>query len=389
MLSTNEGRISYDSRIRGGRSDEGDTIYTFSPGLTFNRDAGYITLASRAGLRFNRYAHADGYDSDDFYSGLDFSIPTEAGLGFQGGTAFNYDERTDLDVDAGERLRTKTARISLNGQTAVTRKAWFLFDGGWSDTRQSMFVNRTQWFGSAGIRYDNFLYGTSLTTRYRRVETDSEDVATGATSLDEYSDSYTVDLSRPIFESITGTVGVGYREVSRTMDDEPDTGRWNYNASIQGPFLPPRMFPKLESRFTIAYQDNEAPGLGDQGGREVTGSLQVAWQARVRTRWNISVDRGFELTARDYTVLRTQYQFGVDQQIGEFITSNASLSWETSEYEGLSRDDATFRAKAGLNYSISRYWSTGVTYRYEDNESDESLLDFTRHVTSVYLNFVF
>src|SRR5690606_27500852 len=105
-------------------------------------------------------------------------------------------------------------------------------------------------------------------------------------------------------------------------------------ASIDGPFLPERYFPKLTSSLSVSYQQSETPGINDRGGRWLRGAMKLSWEARERTKVHAQISRALELTANDMSVERTTYLLGADQGIGHAWTAHGSVSFEQLGFRG-------------------------------------------------------
>src|SRR5690606_7325725 len=113
----------------------------------------------------------------------------------------------------------------------------------------------------------------------------------------------------PIYASIRGSVSYGYRTMRRSSAEIFSAARRSagsiFSVRLDGPFLPERIFPKVESSLTLGYQKAESPGINDTGGSRFVGSMHVSWQARERTRLFVDARRALELSINDLTVETT------------------------------------------------------------------------------------
>ena len=390
-------KAAYDSRIFGGENSGSDYIFTLYPELTFRRDAGQLKLDSYAGVRVNRYVDYTQFNSEDLNAALNLNLPPDIGAPASGSFDASYIERTDINYDVNRRLREKTFFTRGNAEIPLGLKMAFLVGGSYAHELRNLYTDRDTWTGSGAFRYTDFLGGTSLELRYRRLEVDSTrnniDFTIPDVPINQQSDIYTATLSRPIYGQVEGSLTYGWRELHRSAAEvpgaDPNSGGSIIALNIDGPFLPRMMFPKLKSSFMIAYQKEQTPGINDLGGRRLIGNAQLSWQAREETNLFIDVHRSVELSVSNLTVTADGFDAGVHEDIGHFWTTSLTGGYEHRHYDLLARADDIYTFQADAVYRITRAWSANFDYSFRQSNSNYANADYARHIVAVSATYTF
>lgn len=393
LLLSTSATATYDSRVLGGIAENDDFYFTLNPRLLYSRDAAQIRTRAFAGVRINRYIDYSEFDSEDVESEVDFRIPAGTISQSAGGISFGYVEGRDVDYDVNRRIARKTFTSRIDFKIPTGLKTELEFDAGYSDERRQLVSDRESWDGAVAYRYRDFLYGTDLALRYRYLRTRTSGENMMAVGLDQHTDRYTIELSRPIYASIIGSLSYGYRVLDRSsretlIGQTRDTGSI-FTAEIRGPFLPESLFPKLQSSFSIAYQESETPGLNDTGKRSTVGSMDVKWSARERTALSFNARRGFELSSEDLTVETTSAQLGISQEIGYSLSADASVGYERRDYTNVGREDDVILSQVSAILRVSAPWSVRADYRYRQSSSNVAIADYERHIAMLTATYVF
>lgn len=395
VLSTSA-RATYDSRVFGGYSTADDTIFTLDPRLIYKREAGQIKMEANLGMRFNRYLDYSELDSDDLVTSVELRLPSGGPSIASGSFLTSYDEHTDVNYDVNRRVREKTFLTRLNGVMPLSVKTAVLLSGMFRKDERNQFSDRETREGSAGFRYMNFLGGSMLDLRYRRLEVETDGGNEFGIALDQKSDIYSATFSRPLYQEARGFVTYGYRVLHRSRAEvfgaDDDSSGSIFSVGIEGPFLSPTRFPKLDSSLSLSYQEAETPGIQDSMGKRFVGALHLGWQARERTEISFNARRSIELSIQDRTVEMTSVHLGVNQAIGNFMTGSISGGFESRDYRlsgPADREDDAFIFRSALHYRITRTWSANAEYRLRSTDSNVGIADYARHVVVLSGTYTF
>lgn len=394
LLLSTSASATYDSRVLGGTSGADDLIFTLFPQFLYKRDqAAQLKLDGHAGVRINRYYDFTQFDSEDFTAGLNLRLPKGVGPRFSGSFSVNYDERSDVNYDVNQRVREHMFTTNFSGNYLTSLKTSLDFDAGFLDAQRNIYSDRQQWGGGIGFNYRDFLHGTSLHLKYRHLDNETSGDNPLNAPLNQQLDTYSIGLSRPIYADVTASVSYGYRFLDRSRA-ETITGQTHYEgsffaASLEGPFLPPRMFPKLTSSLSLSYQSSDVPGINDTNTRRFAGSANLSWQARETTRVFFNARRAQDLTINDITVDANTVSLGVRQEIGHFIDGTAVVGYDHRAYRGFNRSDDAFFFEARAGYRVTKYWSASAAYRFRNSDSDAVFADYSRHIVSLSANYTF
>lgn len=384
--------LTYDSRVLGGATPGDDYILSLQPQLLYRREAALVKVDGAAGVTFNRYADLTRYDSEDVDSHVKFTLPKDAVSRGSGSLALSYLEKTDVNFDVNERLRSKVFDSRLDALFPVGLKTAVSLLGAYNHAERQTFGTLETREGGAGFTYADFLRGTDLNLQYRRLETESAG-ATSLSSLDQQSDSYSVGLSRPIFHKIKGSISYGYRMLRRgageTVNGQRNSNGSIFSAAIEGPFLPATKFPKLESSLSVSYSQADSPGINDTGGHRVVGKASLSWAARDTTRISVTAQRGFELAVNNLTVLSTDLTAQVTQEVGHFTELTGGGGYERRTYHGLARYDDVLTAFVAANYRATRFWRLTMDARVRDTDSTDVISAYARTVVRASATFTY
>lgn len=394
LLLATSARVTYDSRVFGGLTPEDDYIFTLEPRLMYRHYSGTLKLDGLLGTRINRYSKLDELDSEDLMSNVRLSLPAEAGTRVSGSLNIGYDERTEVNYDVNARVREKAFDSRLSGVVPLGLKTSLVLDGGFRHDQRNEFSDRETRQGGAGFRYVNFLGGSAVDLLYRRLEVDTSGGNAWGIPLEQRSDFYTVAFSRPLYHDVRGSISYGYRVLHRSQAELAVLGPTSssgsvFSVNLVGPFLPERLFPKLDSSLSLGYQKAETPGINDKGGTRFNGTLHVGWHARERTVVSFDARRGRELSINDITVETTSYTVNLRQGIGNFMHGSLMAGYEERHYLTLGRKDDVALAGASLSYRITKTWSAEADYRLRDASSGLGVADYARHVAAVSVTYTF
>ena len=132
--------------------------------------------------------------------------------------------------------------------------------------------------------------------------------------------------------------------------------------------------------------------MNDTNTKRFNGGLNISWDARERTRVYFDARRASELSINDLTVDTTTFMLGVRQTIGDFTTASMSAGYEQRTYDAIEqvdREDDVLRFQVGARYRITQAWSAAADYSFRDNDSNDPVADYARHLVSVEATYTF
>ena len=399
--------LTYDSYFIGATTVGDDDYYaTLRPTLRWVRRAGIAELSASAGVAVIRYDTYDRFDSEDLQAAFRAELPFVDGSRMSGFFDVSYSESTVVDYDVMDRVPTESIRASLLLDYQLGVKTSLTERFSYQKSDRSLYSDQEILTNNLSFVYSDFLHGTSLRLGHEFIRTTSSGINLLNADLDQTSHSVYSSLSRPLYGPLRGEVTYGYRVLDRSAQEnfigQTESKGGYFGVTLSGPFLPPSRFPKVQSSASLSYREAPSLGINDTGQRTLTGDARLAWQARERTSISLAAGRTVDLTANDLSVENTRVSASVEENIGIATTVNASLSYNWRKYRGFDRDDRTLNATLSANYQLTRYWSAGASYMYQDNESEGRDIivtqnpfyrarpaSYERHVVSVYVRNVF
>lgn len=381
---------THDSNVFGTPDAIADWSGQLSPRLAYVRKAGLVEADATAGIAFIRYLDQDQLDADNLDASVTLRITEADFRNYSGLVSATYREASELDTDLN--LRTNTKNTIFNGRGALITgpRTNAAVSATYTDSSRSTGSDHQILNTEALYDYKDFFYGNSLrfVGSYDELRS-SGDNAFGV-PLNQNSYVVSVGLGRALYHNtLRGGISAGYRVLNRSAAESPDGVRkrsgYVLGASLEGPFLPVRYFPKVTSEFAVNYQDAATPGIQDTGSKILTGRLHLAWKARELTNVSFTVDRSQRLSADDITVVQTSVRLGLEQTLRANLTGSLSATHDWSSFGTLNRDDRTLTLTAGLRYRFARVWSADFSSIYTDTKSTLPRATYARHLNSLSL----
>ena len=404
---------TYDSYFIGTRDHDPDYYAVLSPQLSYAHNVGPTNLRAYAGVSINRYNTNSRYDSEDLSAGISSRFPVVEGSRLSGGLGTSYAESTQIDQIVNDRVATKTYQVNLDSSYRTGLKTT-LSDGiNYARNQRKIYGNQTIWSNTLGFSYADFLEDTNLNLShvYTRTKSSAGNYASYVydpelignipdAPLDQTANSFNVGVAHPLYGKIIGEAIYGYmimhRSAAETANHNTDEKSSSISLNVTGPLLPPERFPKVESSASISYQQSTSQGINDTGGKNVVGNVHLSWNARERTRLTIGATRSQSLGTNNFSVVTTGANFGVTESIGLATSLSGGTSYTWSSYRGSSRHDTEFEGTLALNHSLTKHWSLGANYVFQDHATDApptdfqaaryQLGDYTRHVVSLSIS---
>jgi len=409
LLLETTAMATYDSYFIGAPTSQGqnpgsDYYFSLHPNLKYDRKAGLGEISGYAGVDILRYDKNTNFDAENVSAAINVKLP-DTGSPLSGSVSLSYVESEEVDFNVLDRVKQKVTNVGANFNYQLGLKMALSEAFNFTHVDRQDFSDQTMFHNAISYRYNNFLEETSLriTETFDRTKSNGDNIR--GVELDQTSNSISAGLTRHIIGPIDGEAVYGYRFLQRnpneTLEHRRNFDGAFYSFNLHGPFLPPRLFPKVETSASITYEQSQNPGINDVGDRTVTGEIRASWQAREQTKLGFMLNRAVELTATDLTVDTTNLRFNVSENVGydTTISGNAGYTWRT--YPNTDRSDDTFLSDVNLTHHFNKYWSAGMSYQYQNNKTHGSLSqqyigafghnyhDFSRNVINVFVTNVF
>jgi hypothetical protein len=384
---------TYDSNLFGSPAATGDLYGTVTPLLTYARRAALIQASAEASISVLRYVEQTALDSENVNTSLKLQLDEGAGSKLFGSVAGGYHENSDVDTDLNRRVRTKAYTLAGRGTLVTGVRTDLGFSGNYGKTLRSVASDQETLNGELAFNYKQFLDGYTLRFVGDYNETKSSGKNLLGAKLNQTSYQGQTVLQKTLRDVFNVYAGYGYRVLNRSSR-ETTAGQTRlsgplFTAGIEGPFLPPKYFPKIKSSFNVAYSEAAAPGINDAGSKSLAGSLSLNWQARPTTTVGLTATRGQRLSADDLTVQSTAVQFTVEQKLRYNLTGKLGGGYDWESFRGIGRSDRIITAQAALTYAFARRWNANLAYRLNSATSTRAASVFDRHVMTASVGYFF
>ncbi|MCX6907872.1 MAG: outer membrane beta-barrel protein [Verrucomicrobia bacterium] len=151
-----------------------------------------------------------------------------------------------------------------------------------------------------------------------------------------------------------------------------------------------RMTGKLTGKATVGYQHwayDQGLASTDAPAANVGLSAQLTRHCSLDVDISHTINPSPSLVSNYYTATRANIR--VNERLWhDKITVYAGGGYERDEYQqsiaGQTRNDDHLEAQAGVDYSIREWWTTGLTYRYQNHNSTMVGLPFYDNQVSIY-----
>jgi len=385
---------TFDSNVYGTHAATADYSATVTPQLAYVRKAGQIEAEVNAGVAFIQYLEQTQLNANNINADATLRIPASDIRNYSGSLSAAYREASDINSDLNARINTETTSVDARTSLVTGPRSDFALSGNYVDTQRSLGSNQQILTSEAQYDYKDFFYGNSLSIvgTYDELHS-SGDNAFGA-PLNQNSYLLSAGLNRSFADNaLRGSLSYGYRILNRSAAETTSGSTQQkgsvISASLEGPFLPERYFPKVTSSFALSYQDAATPGINDTGSKELTGSLKLAWQARENTRVSFTARRDQGLSVNDLTVVSTNVQLGLEQTLRYNLTGTLTAGYDWSSYRTISRDDRTASFGLGLKYHFAHAWDASFTGTVNSTTSTQVASTVDRNVASLGVTYRF
>jgi hypothetical protein len=139
------------------------------------------------------------------------------------------------------------------------------------------------------------------------------------------------------------------------------------------------------AKFGYLEKDFDEPQFGDFEGS--SWEVGVAWAPRTYSTLDLrSSRRPQEASTSGSFKNVTRYAVLWNHQWRERLSSQAGFSYATEAYGDSSRNDDRLNLGLRADYQIRRWLSFGISYTYDDNDSNQNRFDYTRNIYRLLIN---
>lgn len=392
VSATATATATYDSNVFGSADATADSSATLAPRLSYRRQAGRLEAEANAGVSVIRYLEQTQLDADNVDADVTLRTADDAFRHYTGSLFAGYREDSDVSPDINARINTKTATVLARSTLTTGPRSKVALDGTYSDVWRSLASDQRDLTAEAVYDYQDFFRGNSLrlTGEYEQFRSSGGNAF--GVPLNQDSLMASAGLNRALLhDTLHAGLSYGYRILSRSRaETRTGTGRQAgsvVTASLDGPFLPEKYFPKVKSQFALSYEDAATPGVNDTGSKELTGLLSLAWAARDATDVLFSARRNQRLSVDDLTVVSTKLEIGVEQTLRYNLTGTVKAGYEWASYRPDNRRDRIASFTSELKYHFARTWDGSLSYVFTDTSSVLRQSTYDRHLASLSVTY--
>lgn len=329
--------VAADSNIASNSLELSDTIYTVTPGFSWERSRGRGSITLGAQCEIERASEYEAYDSENYSANFGLDMPATPAGKLRGGISANYFDGSRVDSYQNTRISETSYDFGLNGAYQVSNKINARAAASYGNTDPENLASYEDTSLSVGAGY-NFRPDVSFYIDARFTDSSSGDSALLAGGTDTSGNAILVGLDGQITQKLSGHIGFGYDW------SESETGGVTYEYT--GP----------------------------------TYDIALTWTPRERTSIGLSASNGVESTSTGGTEY-VNFSLTLTQEIGLNMSGNAGITYRSSDFALEDRgSDDVWEGNVGFTYAFTRQISMGLTYTYTNSESTTDLINYTRSV---------
>lgn len=341
LYATLDGSVAYTDNLTLDENDELDDFrFIVRPGAVFQLGRGLTNLDANLTASYGiiRYVDNTVFDTELWNVG--------ANANFRG-------PRYNVGLGAGYRERQQNENDINANRTLVTQEIAFV---------------------EGDLRYrlsQKFSFGLGGEFEDRSYD--------GGRNIDRNIITVPVDLFYELTPKLDASGGVRYRQTD--LDQGVDSDDVFYNLGLNG-----SLTEKFSTRLKAGYQTRDFTG-----DRESEGTLSVIstsnYDLSTRTTLRLILDRDFATAGEGSSVERTNVRLTAFYLFSPRLNGDLSGAYTLSDYEGSSREDDTYRIRAGLNYRFNELLSLNASYTFRDNDSNFRGSSYTENMVELGANF--
>jgi len=332
--------LSSSSNIDSTSDERSDTIYSLTPGLSWERSRGRGSVSLGVRCEIERALDDATYDSENYSANFSLQMPVTAGRRLEGRLTLGYFDGSRVDAFQNTRLSESSYELGLNGSYRVSSKINARVGASYGKSEPEGLPGYEDTSLSVGLGY-NIRPLVSLFLDVRQTDSSSDADALLPSGTDTSGKAFILGLSGEITPKLTGSIGFGY--------------------------------DMSETRIGSTTVDNDG----------LTYDANLSWSPRERTNVSLTASRGTQSTSTGGTAYESINLSG-SQRIGLNMSVNAGVALRMSENTLQSSVGSDlWEVNIGATYAFARGISMGASYSYSVSDSAIARVDYVRSIWSL------
>jgi len=329
--------VAADSNIAANSLELSDTIYSVTPGFSWERSRGRGSVSLSGACQIERASEYEGYDSENYSADFSLQMPVTAGRRLQGGITASYFNGSRIDSFQNTRISETSWDFGIDGSYQVSNKvnARASASYGFTDPETLAYYESTAFTVGAGY---NFRPEISFFVDARFTESSSSNSALISGGTDTSGNAILVGIDGQITQKLSGSIGFGY--------DWSESDNGGAITEYSGP----------------------------------TYDIGLNWAPRERTSVSLNASNGVQSSSTGSTEY-IRVNLTVSQEIGLNWSADAGVSYRSSDFAVSTRgNDDVWEGNVGVSYAFTRQVSMALSYTYTNSDSSSAIVDYTRSV---------
>ena len=380
---------TYDSNLSARSDAQGAYFTSLSPGASYVRDTSLLKTSAHIGMGIQRYFDHKEFNQETYQAGATLALEQGTLGNYSLSLGVNYSDGASANYDLGQRISSRSYGLTGSATVETSERTGLAFSSSLNRADTGLYGKQDTFSNSADFHFGPVMRDAQLFVTYSNSITKSSGKNELNVALDQSSNSLSVGIGKKLTEKLFGRVNAGYSWNSISNAEASYSGGNTsgavVSASLTGPFLPEKLFPKTTSSFSISYSDSVSRGLYDSGGKQLSGSLSLGWQARENTHLSFNTSRSRRLALNDRTVDTSDIGVAVSERLMNGLMLNASAGYNWSTYVSkinANTEGFNYSASASYSFGAKQNWSALLSYRYTSNSSAIAFRNLS-HYTAV------
>lgn len=331
-------RTEYDSNIYVNSAEVNDTLFTFTPGVSFIRNAGLLRLSVSTGLEIQRFVDNTQHDGENgqFSTSLNWN---------------NEEGKADAKLNLGAN-RTAFANTYLNDRTVTDNYSLTGNFGLWT----------TEKFG--------FRLSTDLLDQ-RSVKGGYSDVRKSLFGVDgRYLVSPKLEVVGGYAYRHTGTYKASTTAAELRSDDH------RFSVGVDG-----EITSKVKGQILAGYVLRDLSQGSSRNQSSPFAKIALDWETAEKTRFNFSIKKDFDTSAANQSINKFDVTLSGTQDLNAKLSATTTLNYMHGNYVGGSagRADNSYMGRVSFNYRFTDRASAMVYGSMTRSTSSMALAEYKRY----------
>lgn len=184
------------------------------------------------------------------------------------------------------------------------------------------------------------------------------------------------DLYYKFSQKLDFSVGYQYRDTD--VEGPSDSTDHFFNVGARG-----ELAPKVSGRVRVGWTTRDYDLAANSNEDSFTVITGLTYTPTQKIGLNLDIVRDLGTSGQGAGVENTNIRLGGTYKFSPFISGDAGVSYEKSDYNSGVRDDETLSFTVGASYTPNDYIKLSVGYVFQDNDSSLAGYDYTNNVINV------